>query len=287
MLNDFFYKLTQYGIPQQAASRLMGKLTSCQTPVVKNYLIKKFVKRYGVNLQEAKRTLPTEYTDFNDFFTRQLKDNLRPLHSGTHSVISPVDGAVSQLGRIKSGHLIQAKGRTFTAHELLGGTTKDSKHFTEGHFATLYLSPKDYHRVHMPLDGTLQSMTYIPGRLFSVSPRSADLIPNVFARNERLACLFDTPAGPMAIVLVGAFFVASIATVWSGLMTPNTQKAISRQCYDEATHRIHLNRGEEMGHFQLGSTVILLFGPDSVQWAGDIRAASTIKMGQLLGTCST
>lgn len=222
------------------------------------------------------------YEHFNAFFTRALKPGARPLDETPGAILCPADGAVSQLGPIEHGRIFQAKGHGFSAQELLGGDPAMAAPFMGGEFATIYLSPKDYHRVHMPLAGTLREMVYVPGRLFSVNQTTAENVPELFARNERVVCLFDTERGPMAVVLVGAMIVASIETVWAGLVTP-PKRELKTFRYDEASRApIHLEKGAELGRFKLGSTAIVLFGPEQVRWAESLGAGSAVRMGQLL-----
>ena len=234
-------------------------------------------------MNEAQVEDLTAFAHFNDFFTRALKDGARPLDSSPGAVLCPADGAVSQLGKIEQGRIFQAKGHSFSAIELLGGDTERAAAFMGGEFATIYLSPKDYHRVHMPLAGTLKEMVYVPGRLFSVNQTTAENVPELFARNERVVCLFDTERGPMAVVLVGAMIVASIETVWAGLVTP-PKRMLKTFSYDEAARApIVLDKGAELGRFKLGSTAIVLFGPEQVKWAEELAANSPVQMGQRLG----
>jgi phosphatidylserine decarboxylase len=232
-------------------------------------------------MAEAEQPDCTAYSSFNDFFTRALRTGARPIVSAENSLASPADGAISQLGPIKNGRIFQAKGQDYSLLELVGGDPQVAAHFTGGHFATVYLSPKDYHRVHMPIAGTLKSMIYVPGQLFSVNTVTAENVPRLFSRNERVVCLFDTAAGPMAMVLVGAMIVASIETVWAGLVTPHKRFVRSTR-YDDNTP-IHLQKGAEMGRFKLGSTVILLFGADKVRWLESLAAESPVKMGEHFG----
>lgn len=272
----------QYVLPHHTLSRLIGRLAECETPWFKNRLISWFVKRYQVNMSEALQEDPSAYKHFNDFFTRALKTDARPLDSGEKSVLSPADGAISQLGKIEHGRIFQAKGHSFSLLELLGGDAERAAPFMGGSFSTVYLSPKDYHRVHMPLTGILREMVYIPGRLFSVNQTTAEHVPELFARNERVACIFDTEQGPMTIVLVGAMVVASIETVWAGLITPPLRQLRSYDYSQTARQPITLEKGAEMGRFKLGSTAIVLFGPDHVTWDTDFQQTSTVKVGQRL-----
>ena len=244
----------QYVLPHHTLSRLIGRLAECESTWFKNRLITWFIKRYNVNMSEARLEDPSAYRHFNDFFTRELKAGARPLDTSEKSVLSPADGAISQLGAIEHGRIFQAKDHSFSLLELLGGNTERAAPFMGGSFSTVYLSPKDYHRVHMPLTGILREMVYIPGRLFSVNQTTAEHVPELFARNERVACIFDTEQGPMAVVLVGAMIVASIETVWAGLITPPMRELRSYDYSQTARQPITLEKGAELGRFKLGST---------------------------------
>jgi phosphatidylserine decarboxylase len=282
-MKDRLFILSQYLLPHHLLSRLIGCAAECQVSWFKNRLIGWFAKQYQVNMSEAQVEDLTAFAHFNDFFTRALKDGARPLDSTPGAVLCPADGAVSQLGKIEQGRIFQAKGHNFSVIELLGGDSARASAFMGGDFATIYLSPKDYHRVHMPLAGTLKEMVYVPGRLFSVNQTTAENVPELFARNERVVCLFDTEHGPMAVVLVGAMIVASIETVWAGLITP-PKRALKTFKYDEAARApISLEKGAELGRFKLGSTAIVLLGPEHVQWAAELTANSSVQMGQCLG----
>jgi phosphatidylserine decarboxylase len=273
----------QYIVPQHLLSRLAGKVADCEWPWLKNCFIKWFINRYQVNMLEAADPEPCNYKNFNAFFTRQLDENARPIAEGEYSIACPADGAISQLGRIESGRIFQAKGQSYSLVELLGGDQAMAEPFQDGEFATVYLSPKDYHRVHMPLKGKLKSMTYVPGDLFSVNTTTAENVPRLFSRNERAVCIFDTDAGPMAIVLVGAMIVAGIETVWAGQVAP-LQRQISTQNYASKPKAVTLQKGEEMGRFKLGSTAIVVFGPNVMQWQEEFSAGSATRMGEQLGS---
>ena len=280
---DKLFVLSQYITPQLALSRLAGRLADMEgAPALRNRVIKWFIGRYGVDMSEAAESDPTAYPTFNAFFTRALKPGIRPLAEGEKTLVSPVDGAISQIGAIDGDRVIQAKGQSFSLTELLGGDPKRAEAFTGGEFSTLYLSPSDYHRIHMPMDGTLREMVYIPGKLFSVNPVTAANVPGLFARNERVACLFDTEAGPMALVLVGAMIVGSVETVWSGIVAPgNGQVTTTRYTGDQA---VHFRKGEEMGRFRLGSTVVMVMPKGSVHWNPEQKAEKTVRMGEAFGT---
>lgn len=282
-MKDRLFILSQYLLPHYLLSRLAGCIAECRLPWFKNAFTGWFAHRYQVDMREAQVEDLTAYEHFNAFFTRALKDGARPLADSADAVLCPADGAISQIGPIEHGRLFQAKGHDFSLTALLGGDAERAAPFMGGQFATVYLSPRDYHRVHMPLTGTLREMVYIPGRLFSVNQTTAENVPGLFARNERVACLFDTERGPMAVVLVGAMIVASIETVWAGLVTP-PRRELKTQRYDAAARApITLDKGAEMGRFKLGSTAIVLFGPEQVQWSSELTAGSSVRMGQQLG----
>ncbi|WP_404982991.1 archaetidylserine decarboxylase [Cobetia marina] len=269
------FSLSQYPLPQHLISRLIGRIAACENPWVKNTFIERFIKAYDVNMNEALEENPRAYACFNDFFTRALKQEARPIEEG---LVSPADGVLSQFGTISHGTLVQAKGQAFSLTQLLGGSEERAAPFRNGRFATVYLSPKDYHRVHMPLAGRLVEMAYVPGRLFSVNEATATHVPGLFARNERLVCIFETEHGPMAMVLVGAMIVAAIKTVWSGQVTPLSGDVETTR-FDQL---IELARGAEMGRFQLGSTVVMCF-PDSVEFDDTLMPGQKVSMGQSLG----
>jgi len=280
-LNDLFV-YSQYLTPQHLLSRTAGKVAECEIPGFKNKLISWFIDKYGVNMSEATLQSPEDFKHFNDFFTRELQAGARTIDADPATIISPVDGAISQLGEISHGQVFQAKGQSFSVVELLGGDTKRAEPFLSGDFATIYLSPKDYHRIHMPCTGTLREMIYIPGKLFSVNPVTAENVPRLFARNERVAAIFDTEFGPMAMVLVGAMIVASIETVWSGLVAP-LKREVKSIPYG-SNQSITLEKGQEMGRFKLGSTVVLAFPPNKTDFIASLKATSDVQMGQAFGT---
>ncbi|WP_394241518.1 archaetidylserine decarboxylase [Halopseudomonas laoshanensis] len=279
-MRERLFIITQHLLPQHLISRLAGCLANCTWAWVKNPFITWFVKRYDVDMREAEQTDPTAFACFNDFFTRALKPGARPLDPQADSILCPADGTISQLGKIEHGRIFQAKGQSFSVLELLGGHAEHAALFQGGEFATVYLSPKDYHRVHMPTGGTLTDMVYVPGKLFSVNQATAENVPELFARNERVVCLFETTHGPMAVVLVGAMIVASVETVWAGLVAPPTRQLKSER-YGQAAPA--LERGAEMGRFKLGSTAIVLFGPGHAAWDPAMCAGSAVSMGQALG----
>lgn len=282
--SDHLRNLPQYLLPQRLLTRLIYRLTRVRTSWFKNALIRGFAWQFRVNLDEAQKSDPRAYPDFNAFFTRSLKAGARLIAPGDRVACCPVDGAVSQIGTAETDTLLQAKGRTFSLTALLGGDSERARPFRGGAFATLYLSPRDYHRIHMPLAGRLREMVHVPGKLFSVSPLTTRMVPNLFARNERVVTLFDTPTGPMAVVLVGAINVASIETVWVGAITPPLGKIVRHWRYPpNGDGAVRLDKGAELGRFNMGSTVILLFGRDAMRWEPEIRAGATVRMGQRLG----
>lgn len=279
-VTDQLKTLWQYPLPQHALSRLTHRLARSRNRVLKNWLIHAFIRRFKVDLSEAVRTAPTAYISFNDFFTRALRPDARPVAPEPEAIACPVDGRISQIGYIERNFILQAKGRGFTTEELLGDAATAAR-FADGAFATLYLSPRDYHRVHMPLDGSLRHMRHIPGRLFSVNPPAVRRVPRLFARNERISSIFDTPAGAMAVVLVGALNVGSIETVWAGELTPPRGRQIRDWAYQP--REVHLQKGAEAGRFNLGSTVVLLFERECVRWDTDLVADDRLLTGQRLG----
>ena len=281
-LRDNLFVLLQYLLPQHPISRLVHWFVRLQVQWLKNLVGRWFIRHFKVNMSEAVEEDITAYPDFNSFFTRALKPGARPLATESNAILCPVDGAVSQAGRIDGDAVFQAKGHSFLLQTLLGNNTEWSDKFHNGLFATLYLSPRDYHRIHMPLTGTLEHVIHVPGRLFSVNPVTTRKVPGLFARNERVACLFNTEHGPMGMVLVGAINVASIETVWQGVVTPPAGKQI--QSWDYQDKEVVLNASEEMGRFNMGSTVILLFGPQQVEWISSLQADVPVKMGELIGT---
>ena len=278
----------QYLLPKQALTRLAGILASKQCGALTTKVITWFVKRYDVNMGEAANPAIASYASFNDFFTRPLKTGARPI--ALADFICPVDGAISQFGHIEQDQIFQAKGHHYTTLALVGGNQNLAKAFENGTFACLYLSPKDYHRIHMPCDGTLKSMTYVPGDLFSVNPTTAANVPNLFARNERVVCEFkQSQHGTFVMVLVGATIVGSMATVWhdaadgtkSNVINPPRSKNVCSWLY--ADKNIALKQGDEMGRFLLGSTVVILFEKDALQFNADWQPARAIKLGEIMG----
>ncbi|MDP5031512.1 archaetidylserine decarboxylase [Paraglaciecola sp.] len=276
----------QYIMPKHLLSRLVGYLAAAQAGAITTGLIKLFIKQYNVNMSEALHSDPEHYRCFNDFFTRELKPDARSICEGEQNLAMPVDGAVSQLGDIKHDSIFQAKGHDYSLTTLLGGKPDIAAPFKDGKFATVYLSPKDYHRIHMPLDGTLTDMIYVPGELFSVSPLTAQRVPGLFARNERVVAIFDTEIGKFAMVLVGATIVASIETVWAGTVSPPAGKNVQHWQYPlEGEHAVHLKKGEEMGRFKLGSTIVACFEADSIEFS-DLAEGDPTRLGELFATIS-
>lgn len=272
----------QYFAPQQLISFIYGKLSYLRTPWFKNWAIKRFIRLYGINIDEALETNPEAYACFHDFFIRELDPSKRPIDRTPNSIVSPCDGTISQIGTIEKGTLIQAKGKTFSVDALLGNHPLASQ-FTQGKFTTIYLAPKDYHRVHIPDEGILKSVCYIPGKLFSVNPTTTENIDNLFARNERVVNFYDSPQGPFAVVLVGAMIVGSITTRSNGTLTPPRGKEIVYFDFPNTPeHHIKLDKGEEIGYFSLGSTVILLF-TEKLSWEQEFTQHTRIVVGQRIG----
>ncbi len=282
MSNDRLLSLWQYPIPQHLISRLMGLVANSENPAIRDPFTRWFANRYGVDMNEAANPDLASYRTFNEFFTRPLKPGARPVDRDAHSIVSPADGAISELGPISDDAILQAKGYSYSATTLLGGDPARAEAFRDGQFITVYLSPKDYHRVHMPLAGTLREMIYVPGRLFSVNTRTANGVPGLFARNERVVCIFDTVAGPMALVLVGAIVVAGIATVWSGTVTP-PHRRLEATTFTSGVKPVALDKGAEMGRFLVGSTAIVLLPKGAAQWDPALRSGTPLRMGQRIG----
>ena len=277
---DLIKVLPLYLIPQHVLSRLVHLVTRCNRRYWKNLLIQVFIRVYRVDMSAARAADFHSYKNFNDFFTRELREGIRPVIDDTAVITCPVDGSISRIGRIENTQIIQAKGRSFTLEELLAGDGT-AEHFHGGCFATLYLSPKDYHRIHMPADGGLLTMTCVPGRLYAVNPPSTRQIPRLFARNERVINLFFTDHGLMALVMVGALCVGSMDTVWAGTVTPVAPRKISTRNY--GTGDVVLKKGQELGRFNMGSSVILLFEPGMMEWVPGLAEGNPILMGQPLG----
>ncbi|MBU84733.1 archaetidylserine decarboxylase [Alcanivorax sp.] len=279
---DKLFVTLQYLIPQHGLSRLVGMLARSEVPWIKTTFISLFMKRFGIDLSEAQIEDPDRFETFNAFFTRALKPEARPLEaSDAADIACPADGAVSQLGAIRANQVFQAKGHDYSLYDLLGGDSALASEFTNGQFATIYLSPRDYHRVHMPATGTLRETRYVPGDLFSVNEATANGVPNLFARNERLVCIFDTEHGPAAVILVGAMIVAGIETVFSGQVTPLPKQVVTTDY--QRTAPITLEKGDELGRFLLGSTVVLLFPEGKARFESDLKAGSLVRVKGKLG----
>lgn len=270
----------QYLLPQHLLSRMAYALTRCRTEWLKNALIRSFVRAFRPDMSDAAEPDPLRYPSFNAFFTRELRAGARPIAPETNAVISPVDGMVSQIGRITSFGLVQAKGHHYTLESLLAGAGEWCQRFSGGSFATLYLAPYNYHRIHMPSAGELSAAWYVPGKLFSVNSTTAAAVPGLFARNERVICTFEDGTLAFAIVLVGALFVGSISTVWHGEITPRRPRRLHALPVDQGSF---LERGAEMGRFNMGSTVILLYPRGTVDWLPEYRTGSEVRVGRQLG----
>ena len=268
--------------PQHLLSRTAGLVANTSSEPVKNRLIQWFIRRYGVDMSEAVEPDPRAYASFNAFFTRALRSGTRPLEGDQHTAIAPADGVLSQYGRMRRGRLVQAKGQSFSAAELTAESEETIQGLANGLFATIYLAPRDYHRVHMPVSGTLEKMTFIPGRLFSVNPVTAARVPRLFARNERVVAWFRTDWGPLAVVLVGAMIVAGIETVWAGPVAPSGNRPRTLHYSSTGNKAIHLERGDELGRFHLGSTVILLLPREKFSPVADLACGQTLRMGNAL-----
>jgi phosphatidylserine decarboxylase len=267
-------------MPKQLLTVLAGKFASARLGGLTTAVIRRFVARYGVNMQEAADPDIAGYASFNEFFTRPLREGARPLADA--DFICPVDGAISQFGAIERDNIFQAKGHSYTTTALVGGDAELAAQFADGSFATLYLSPKDYHRIHMPCAGRLRRMIYVPGELFSVNPTTARGVPGLFARNERVVCVFDSESGPFVLTLVGATIVGSMATVWHGVVNPPRSHSVREWHYDG--QHISLQKGQEMGRFLLGSTVVMLFPKATLNFNPQWEPAKAIRMGEAIGS---
>lgn len=282
---DRFKIIAQYIMPKHLLSRAMGKFASARAGWLTRAFTRWFVSKYNVDMSEAVQEDLRAYPTFNEFFTRPLKPEARPLLAEAGQLAHPVDGTVSQLGPIHGDSIVQAKNHNYSMRALLGGDSTLATEFEHGDFATIYLAPRDYHRIHMPLAGTLRQMIYVPGDLFSVNPLTAENVPNLFARNERVVAVFDSEHGPFAMVLVGATIVASIETVWAGTVTPPTGPRIHTWDYPaEGLNAITLEKGEEMGRFKLGSTVVLVFPKGAMAFDESLEPGTVTRMGTVLGT---
>jgi phosphatidylserine decarboxylase len=284
-VNDSSFVALQHLLPKQALTRLAGLVAGARAGALTTAAIRRFIGRYGVNMAEALDADPAAYASFNEFFTRPLKPGARPLAQAEW--VCPVDGAISQFGGIQGDRIFQAKGHDYTTAALLGGDAQLARHFQGGHYATLYLSPRDYHRIHMPRAGRLLRMLHVPGALYSVNPATARGVPGLFARNERVVCVFDDPAAapgerPWVLVLVGATIVGSMATVWHGVVNPPRPHSVRDWRY--ADQRIELAQGDEMGRFLLGSTVVMLMPPGPLAWNPSWAPGGAIRLGEPMAT---
>ena len=277
-MSDRLAVLAQYLLPKQALTTLAGRLADTEAGSLTTSVIRWFVQRYGVDLSEAVDSDPVSYRSFNEFFTRPLRAGARPLADA--DFICPVDGAISQFGGIEQDQIFQAKGHRYSTTALVGGDGELASRFADGAFATLYLSPRDYHRIHMPVDGRLRRMIHVPGELFSVNPATARGVPGLFARNERVVCVFDAEFGSFVLTLVGATIVGSMATVWHGTVNPPRGSQIREWLYDD--RQVLLKQGEEMGRFLLGSTVVMLFPRDTLRFNPTWTATRAIRMGEAM-----
>lgn len=288
-LKDKIKVLPQYFIPQHFLTSLVYRLTRCETAWVKDFMIKQFIKVFKVDMTLALNPEPESYSSFNAFFTRDLSPEARPVSSDDHNIISPVDGTISQVGNIGQNNnldtIIQAKGKSYTLKHLLLEDELVTL-FSGGTFATLYLSPKDYHRIHMPITGQLTRMIYVPGKLFAVNARTALVVNAVFAKNERVINIFNTDIGPMAMIMVGALFVGSMETVWAGQIAPAKDRIINDVQYSD-DESLRLQQGQEMGRFNMGSTVILLFPKDVMRWSSNMVADKSIVLGENIASINT
>jgi phosphatidylserine decarboxylase len=280
-VSDRFAVLPQYLLPKQALTSFAGWVSSRERGWVTTEIIRRFVLKYQVNMDEALNSDIASYVTFNDFFTRALKSSARPIADA--ELVSPVDGAISQFGAIAHDQIFQAKGHNYSITAVVGGDAALAAQYEHGSFATLYLSPRDYHRIHMPCDGRLTRMIYVPGDLFSVNPTTARGVPGLFARNERVVCVFESARGPFVLILVGATIVGSMATVWHGVVNPPRGKEIRQWHYpDEPTSAIRLKKGEEMGRFLLGSTVVMLFPKASLRFNPEWASGRSIRLGEAM-----
>lgn len=274
----------QYALPHHPLSWVMHRVARSEWPPLKTLMIEQAVQRFRIDMNDANPPDQAAYASFNEFFTRPLKPEARPIAEQPDAIACPCDGTVSQAGVVHNGRMLQAKGMDYSLLELLGGDQEWTRIFDGGEFLNLYLSPRDYHRVHMPRDGTLHRTVHVPGRLFSVNAVTNRQVPRLFTRNERIACLFETDAGPMAVILVGAIFVASMQTQWGGLLDPPQGVEVSD--FGPPALSVKLTRGQEVGRFNMGSTVLVLFAPRRARWSSKLKAGVRVKMGQRIGAVS-
>ncbi|MGQ5525015.1 archaetidylserine decarboxylase [Chitinimonas sp. PSY-7] len=277
-MSERLFVFLQYLMPKQALTRVMGALAGLSAGTLTHWVIRRFIARYNVNMAEAANSEITSYDTFNHFFTRALKDGARPLTNA--ALVCPVDGAISQFGRIERDQILQAKGHRYSTTALVGGDAALAAKFEDGSFATIYLSPRDYHRIHMPCNGRLMRMIYVPGALFSVNPATARGVPGLFARNERVVCVFESDNGPFVLTLVGATIVGSMATVWHGVVNPPRRKEVT--VWDYQDKEIVLKQGEEMGRFLLGSTVVLLFPKPALAFNPAWAPERSVRLGEAM-----
>ena len=287
-LGDKIKIALQYAMPKHALSRLVGKLAAAKMGWLTTKLIDLFINAYKINMNEARYKKASDFATFNDFFTRELAEGVRPINQDADILCYPVDGAISQQGDIVEGKLIQAKGFDYSLTSLLGGDARTAAPFQQGKFSCIYLAPKDYHRIHMPMAATLREMIYVPGELFSVNPLTANNVPDLFARNERVVTIFDTEHGALAMVLVGATIVASIETTWAGTITPPAGKDIFRWQYPaKGVDAITFEKGDEMGRFKLGSTVVSAFAPNMIEFEPNAGSETVTRLGEHYASLNT
>ena len=282
-LRERLFVLLQHVLPQHFLSRLVLRLTRSRAPALKRALIGAFVRHFHPDMSDAVEPDPQAYSSFNDFFTRALTPDSRPLAPEARLIASPVDGTVSQAGRIEGDRILQAKGHAYSIAALLAGEPQWAEHFTGGSFATLYLAPYNYHRIHMPLAARLRAAWFVPGRLFSVNATTAAAVPGLFARNERVVLLFEDGPLVWGLVMVGALFVGSMSTVWHGDVAPRTERRVTALPLEAPLAPLQLAKGAELGRFNMGSTVILLLPPQAAEWRADLAAGHTLRVGETLG----
>ncbi len=279
---SYLFALLQFLLPKYALTALAHRLSRVRTRAVKDFLITRFIKLYGVELGEIAQPVPDGFATFNDFFTRRLSDDARPIDRSASSVVAPADGTLSAAGAIDGQHLFQAKGKHYTLDDLLATNLDEADEFVGGSFVTIYLAPHNYHRVHAPLAGELVAARYVPGRLFSVNAATVSLIPQLFCRNERLVCRFHTEAGPLAVILVGALNVGSITTPWTGELRPRRRGVVDELKLADRPSR-QVAKGDLLGWFNLGSTIILLLPPGAAEWDDGLTGGAALRVGEVIG----
>ena len=282
-LGSRLFVLLQHLLPRYSITRLFYWLTRIRLPAVKNFLINRFVALYNVDIAEVTRAVPDGYESFNAFFTRELRDNARPIDSAEEAIVSPVDGTVSACGKIDGQHIFQAKGHSYTLNDLLAINLEDAKRYEGGSFATIYLAPYNYHRIHAPCAGRLRELHHVPGDLYSVNTATVGRLEGIFARNERLVCHFDSATGPMSVIFVGALNVGSMTTPWTGELRPVKTGTVARLPLNDE-NATDVDRGDLLGWFNMGSTVILLFPPSTVEWDARLVPGEIVRMGESIGT---